>query len=483
MEEDERLKEQNKIIGNARLRPPITFMTVVFALILVYLVVQTILLATRDRIQAYEVGTPVSDNVSGSYTGIVLREEHVSVAPEGGYVSCFSVNGERLSSGSTVCTLDETGLLETALRSMYFGEQMLSEDSKVRIRDMVRDSMYGYSRLDFGTAEDIGTAIRAAVFNGLIKDADSTAKTALYSSCTPVVADESGFVLFSLDGYEYTVPSGLSLSDFTGEKPAAETVNTGDQVLAGQFLYKIVPGNQFSLVFPLSEQEAVRFSGRKTLTVRLDGGLEITGKFSEATGQDGTALGVLYFQKYGANLLNARRVSFFLLDTSVTGYKIPESAIVKKSFFTVDRSFITEGGGSGARGVLIEEDGKVTFREVTVYMSDSDSDSRNDFIIGSNTAYIAGDCLEAGTVLVAPETGDSPLETTERKTALGVQAVIEGVYQINSGYCVFRPVARLSSSLETSYVIVSPGIRNGISDFDRIVLNAENVSEYELIYQ
>ena len=486
MAEEEKRGEQNKIIGYARLRPPLTFMTVVFALILIYLLVHGILLLTRERIQAYDIGTPVKDNISGSYTGIILREEHAVNAEEDGYVSCFSVAGDRLSTGATVCTLDEDGMLEEALRNMYFGEKMLSESSKIRIRDTVRDSMYKYSRMDFSSAAEIGTSIRATVLNGLIHDADSVTTAALRSSCTPVATAESGFVLFTLDGYEHAVPASMTRTDFTESPFVPKTVSTGMYVNAGDFLYKIVPDNRFQLVFPMTDEENVRFSGRKQLTVRFQDGVEISGSFSSERGADGTMMGILSFQKYGANHLNERRVSFFILDTAVQGYKIPESAIITKNFYTVDKSFITEGGSRGSRGVLIEEKGKVVFHEVTVYMSDTDEDASNDFIIGEDVAYISGDSLSPGTVLVRADTEDSSGGTgsaMQERTTLGVQTVLEGVYQINSGYCVFKPVARLSASLETSYVIISSKVRNGLSDYDRIVMNAEEASEYELIYR
>ncbi len=483
MAEDERRREENKIIRYARLRPPLTFMTVVFALILIYLLVQGILFLTRDSIQAYDVGTPVKDNVSGSFTGIILRDEQVTAAPESGYMTCFSVAGDRLSAGATVCTLDEQGILEEALRNMYFGEQLLSGDSKIRIRDTVRDSMYGYSRMDFSTVSDIGTAIRAVVLNGLIRDADSVTTQALRSSCTPVTSGQSGFVLFTLDGYENAVPESFTAQDFIESPKEPRTVKTGDFLNTGDFLFKIVKDNKFRLLFPLTDQQAVRFGGRSRLSVRFLDGEEITGDFSMVTGADGGTIGMISFQKYGANHLKERRVSFFILDQTVTGYKIPESAIVTKSFFTVDKKFITQGGGSNIFQVLIEENGKAELKEVSVYTSDSDEDPSNDYIIGEDMAYISGDVLKPGQVLLSHLPEDAPAGTVQERTTLNVQTVLEGVYQINSGYCVFKPVVRIASSLETAYVMIAPKIRSSISDYDRIVMDGADASEYELIYE
>ena len=66
---------------------------------------------------------------------------------------------------------------------------------------------------------------------------------------------------------------------------------------------------------------------------------------------------------------------------------------------------------------------------------------------------------------------------------LGIQAIVEGVYQINNGYCIFKPIVRQNHSLDTSYVMVSPGVRSGLKAFDRIVLNAEEIGENDIVFE
>ena len=77
------------------------------------------------------------------------------------------------------------------------------------------------------------------------------------------------------------------------------------------------------------------------------------------------------------------------------------------------------------------------------------------------------------------EEENGPKETV--RMTLGIQASVEGVYQANSGFCVFKPVVRLANSIETAYVIVSPRVSGGIQPYDRIVMEAEKYDEYEIL--
>ena len=123
---------------------------------------------------------------------------------------------------------------------------------------------------------------------------------------------------------------------------------------AGDFVYKLAPENSFTIVFPISDQDADRLQGRKNLSIRMVDGTEIRGAFSIRELQDRTLAGVLQFQKFGGNYLDSRFLEFQILDTEITGFKIPESAIVRKNFFVVDRAFVTSGGNSNQYGLLAE---------------------------------------------------------------------------------------------------------------------------------
>ena len=81
--------------------------------------------------------------------------------------------------------------------------------------------------------------------------------------------------------------------------------------------------------------------------------------------------------------------------------------------------------------------------------------------------------IKAGDYLVKPGSSD--------RFQVGQTAALDGVYNINRGYTVFRQVEILNSNEE--YYIVAKGTSYGLSVYDHIVLDASTVTEGAIIYQ
>ena len=92
---------------------------------------------------------------------------------------------------------------------------------------------------------------------------------------------------------------------------------------------------------------------------------------------------------------------------------------------------------------------------------------------------------EAGCYLINPglfEIGDYVvMPGTTRKYQITDDTVrtIQGVYNINKGYAVFRQVTILDENEE--FCIVDPGNVYGLSAHDRIVLDASKVKDDDII--
>ena len=81
--------------------------------------------------------------------------------------------------------------------------------------------------------------------------------------------------------------------------------------------------------------------------------------------------------------------------------------------------------------------------------------------------------LKAGDYIVKPGSSE--------RFQLGQTASLQGVYNINKGYAVFRQIEVLTSNDE--YYTIEKGTKYGLSVYDHIVLNADTVQEGALIYQ
>ena len=71
--------------------------------------------------------------------------------------------------------------------------------------------------------------------------------------------------------------------------------------------------------------------------------------------------------------------------------------------------------------------------------------------------------------------------TKDQTYAVGPVKSIEGVYNINKGYCIFRQIVPMEKNNE--YIVVAENTDYGISVYDHIVLDASLVKEGQLIYQ
>ena len=479
METEEEKREDNIIpqrkLRAKRQRYPITFVTVVFLLVLVFFAVQGIILLRHHSVSAYNVGMPGSDNVAGTYRGMILRDETVLTASYDGYVNFFQTNGEWVSRDGYLATLDRDGDAVARIRARFYGMDVLDQSSKKKIRSVLKTASESVDTADFSTIYEARANVEETILSALVADSGSDLSDIFSAGVFETVcAPESGFFLNWTDGYEGISESSLTGKDFEPDRYARTVIREGSRVSSGDVILKMAPDNRFRLVFPLSAEDVRIFSGKKTLSVRMPDGQELSGAFTITEDADRNPLGVITFRKYGGNYLSSRFAEFSILDASVTGYKIPETAIVNKNFFVVPENMLTTAGSNSANAVVVRTEKGIESILVTVYRRDDDPD--NNLVIGEGQAYIQSEELSPGMVLLSEGSG-------QETYVLGLQTTVEGVYQINNGYCVFKPIVRLRNSLETSYVIVSSGVRGGIRPYDRILLDAAGMDENEIIFE
>ena len=114
--------------------------------------------------------------------------------------------------------------------------------------------------------------------------------------------------------------------------------------------------------------------------------------------------------------------------------------------------------------VYSESGSSVVFVPATIYYSEED----NYYIeMGGENGFNAGDYI------VKPDSTD--------RYQIGASASLQGVYNINKGYAVFKQIDVLASNDE--YYTIKKNMTYGLAVYDHIVLDASTVSEGELIYQ
>lgn len=463
-------KKSKKII---RYRRPLNINVgmIIFAIIFVYLLFSATTYLNRDKIQFYEVvdGGIVNTRI---YRGLILREEQVRNAERSGYINYYLPEGKRASVGSRIYTLDESGALDSILKESEEEGQTLSDESLRDLRTQLTSMVLALDNENFGRIYDYRYSLESAVmeyasFNAMDRLDELAAESgALFQQ---VRSDVSGVVSYSFDSYENMRPEEVEAADFDSASYARTRQKSGDLIESGSPAYKIVTSENWSVVFPLSDEDRELFAGEDSLHVVFrNSSLDLRCPFSIITGADGGAYGKLDFTKYMVEFVSERFVEFEVVLDQADGLKIPVSAVTEKDFFLVPVEYLGQGGDSSDTGFLKEvydENGtSVVFVPTTIYYEDEsyyyiDTEEEGGF--------------KAGDYIVKPESSD--------RWQIGPTGSLQGVYNINRGYTVFKQIEILDSNSE--YYTVRRNMDYGLAVYDHIVLDASLVEEGQLLYQ
>lgn len=461
---------QNKI---TKYRKPINLNIgmMVFAVILVYVVICVIMYFRTDHIVRYSVqeGSLTSNSI---YKGIALRDEVVVTGQDAGYVNYFAREGERTAVGDLVYTVDETGRLSDYIKAGSNGENSLSDSDLSQLKTDITSFIHDFDRKQFDEVYNFrhnmeSMAVKLANYN-ILENADAlndASGTVLINYRNAV---ESGIVLYSTDGYE-----NLKLEDMTAELFDEENyernylVNNG-LVAAGDPVYKLATGEDWSIVIQVDKELADRLvEEEKYVEVRfLKNQYTAWGQAASYTNEAGDTFVSLTFTNSMITFCTDRFIDIELLLDEETGLKIPNSAIVTKEFFIVPKSYVTKGGNNGNDGVLLEtynDEGEAItqFVETEIY-----EETETEYYLDDST-------LRAGNYIVMLETGE--------KFAVGKTGSLQGVYNINKGYADFKQISILYNNDE--YSVVKSNTNYGLNVYDYIVLNADMVKDNEFIYE
>lgn len=454
-------------------RPPnINIGMLIFAVIFVYMVFSVYTYIRRDKIQPYEVteGSIVNDR---QYTGLILREETTEYAESSGYINYYIQEGKRAAAGTGIYSIDETGRLAEVLAESGT-ERTLTEENLKELKSRLTSYSLSMSEDDFSRVYDEKYSLEAMVleyvnFNALSSQGEL--EEALGTGFRQVRTPVSGVVSYAVDSFEDLEASQVTAEMFDRTNYSRGITRAGDLVEAGTPVYKIITSDNWSLLFPLSEEDAAEYASETSLQVRLAGhDCVISGDYSTVTGADGLQYGKLDFTKYMIQYESERYLDFEVMTSVEEGLKIPVSSVTSKNFYLVPVDFLEQGGDSDDSGFLKEvytESGtSVEFTPVTIYYSTEEYyyiDTAED------------EPIHAGDYLVKPG-------SSSERYQVGATASLQGVYNINRGYAVFKQIEILEENGE--FYTIKENTSYGLNVYDHIVLDASAVdAEGALIYQ
>lgn len=461
-------------VVSMRGKRPINIDRVFFGAVAVYICVICYMAMKTEHIAGYEVNAG-SLAVNHTYTGFAVREERVYSADTSGYVSYYAREGERVSGSSLIYTIDEKGEINALIQQNAENVDLTDENFSV-IRGSIRSYMNEYDDLEFAKTYDFETSLQGAVMDlmnqNMLESLEDAGEDTMFSR---VYAGDIGILEYYTDGYEEVTADSmteemLDPSDYEKVNLKKELIQSGEQ------MYKLSVSEKWSLIVPLTEEEAADFQKEERRFLEVEFTRDHTRAWADfSVIYVGAApCAKLDFNNSMVRFADLRYVEVKFLIDDEEGLKIPNTAIVEKEFYTVPKAFAEESE-EGEKGFLKEvygENGQpdAEFVSMTMYYEDEE----DYYIDPKELDYVTGELkMPLGTFLV--------MKDSQERYQIGPSRTLQGVYNINKGYTQFRQINILYQNEE--FALVEEGTSYGLTVYDRIVLNGGVVDEDEVIYK
>ncbi|MDO4614117.1 MAG: HlyD family efflux transporter periplasmic adaptor subunit [Lachnospiraceae bacterium] len=433
--------------------------TIIFGILFIYIAASVVILMSANHIASYRVTSgPLAKNQT--YTGLAIRSERVVTTDTSGYVTYYAAENSKVKKKGVIFGISSQQLIAS--------DEELDEKTLRNVKDQIISFTGGFDQSDFYETYSLKYQIEGTILNtalGDLTDMDLS-NSFTVNGQTVNISDSEGIVLYSTDGYE-----NVDISNFDGdlldEKAYSFTaLKTTDRVNAGDPVYKLVNSEDWSLIIPLTAKQIAKLDTVDRIKVKFlkDGATE-TAAFTIFTDEDGSYYGKLDFSTGLIRYIGSRFLRVELVTNTQTGLKIPVSSVTEKEFYTVPSEYMTYGGDSNDSGFMKMTTNPESGQEEAVFIKTTIYDEEN------NLCYIDSDDFSVGDIIVKPDSNSDRFIVRET-------ASLEGVYNINKGYAIFRRVEMIERNED--YILVKEGTNYGINEFDNIVLDSSKVKESQI---
>ena len=392
---------------------------VVFVIFFIYIVYNVGSYLTKENPSIYEVGqvtTAVKDN---TYDGLILRKESVYTTDRAGYINYYVRENARASVGETVYSIDENGSYTQLLNSSATGSSSLTADQLSALKKKLAAFSASYDPSSFSQIYEAKYGVENLLMSYLsaesLEQLDELGIDTTY--LTTVDAEESGIIEYMNDGMETLTEDELTAASFNRSNYEVNTVNAGTMLEKGAFAYKVLTSEEWYVYLQLTEDDQQDLQDAEKVYLHFnDVNIDVAAEFSMITTSDNIVLGRCKLSRYMIQLADRRFASVTLKKSemsslTVSGLKIPKTAVVTKEFYVIPEAYAAKGSNSNDIGFIRELYTADGTQAVMIYPSI--------YAHFDGYYYIDMDDIEGGTVLRMPA---NPLieQKTDEEAALAV---------------------------------------------------------------
>lgn len=438
---------------------------IIIGVMSIYMIYHLFTYITEENITIYEV-TQGSISSNLEYNALAIREESVVYAQTNGGLIYLAENFGRVGVKSEVYAVDETGNILTNISDSSLSDVEIDDSALTELQSTISSFVLDYENNNFSKVYSFKGELESQVeqlYNISAMDSMSEDLSAAISSGTFHIynSPEPGLVVYSIDGLEDVTIDTFTSDSLDSSKYSSTNLKSADSIISGQAVYKLITSDNWNLVCEIDQDLyndlqddtyiQIEFLEDETKTWTKMSFKEQAGKYYLILSLDDS------MERFAAS----RYVHIKLINDNITGLKIPNSSIVNKEFFTIPKDYFYQGNNSTDSGVLVKtDDGQTNFLSPTIYYETDEY------------YYVDSELLNKGDIIIKP---DQSLNYT-----VGAQTdSLEGVYNVNKGYAVFKQIKVLYQNED--YSIIETGTSYGISMYDHIVLNGDEVEENSII--
>ncbi len=419
---------------------------------------------------------------SGTFTGLIIRDEVVSSAGIEGRVEYFLPEGARVRKGSDVVGIvkDEKLLellqekLSEATDNIEIEEEVMEETSK-KVAQILKDFTIKNNSVEFAYSnkyEDVLKQELVYVNSNFLVQSSEYSKELLtleknYKEQIDILdSPRSGIVSYNVDGFE-----ALWIDNFDYSRLEKLNYDKNNQykksVKKDESVFKTVDNYLWYIAVKINDECEKQIEGEKYIDIYLGKNKEkLIVKVNEIKNRGDNTYVMLEVDRRIQDFLQERVVNVKIAYKNYDGLKIPKSAVVTKKFVKIPFDFITEIDSKIS--VLVEPDQENAPKKphtVNIYKVDGDY------------AFIPMDeVVKDGATVYKVITDNSIMND---QFTINEVKEFDGVFVVNKGYTVFKLIDEIYH--EDDFIIVKEGTSYGIKKFDRIVTDSRNVEENEIL--
>lgn len=462
-------KEENNVIKFDMPRG-INIGSIIALFIIVIMLIQFYRYFTNPHLSVYEVLSGKS-NSEVSSVGMIIRNETVYRTKNAGYLNYYYREGARVSKGSRIYSLNETSYLSDMLTSNGQSTMLVREDMS-RLKASLRTMSQSYEDVNFSECyqnhEDILSDYLRYRDLSLLDSMNDNVISSV-KGFHSAYSDQSGMVSYYSDKYDGYTVSDINGSEFLEENRVTPQRNSTSGLCGiDSFAYKIVDDLNWELVVQIPKEDVARILvGGSKVKFKISGDSTLYEcSYTTFTVQDEMYL-VIPMERYVKELLRSRFLDVVIYLEAAEGLKIPKTALTEKELYQIPERFVMNGGGEGSKtyGISVEyydsESGEVAiqFQEI-------------DYLFYEDGYYfVNAEDFPSERVVEALTDEEKP----ERAMLYSFITKMEGVYNVNKGYPVFKRIERMTDV--DDYLLVKPGVSGGVSLYDHIILDTSVMSD------